>query len=83
MVRLHRFLSSKNSAAANRAIATIRKSVRMLAAYPQIGRPVEEMSPEFREWLVEFGQSAYVVLYHYDEREAVIVAVRHGREAGY
>lgn len=55
----------------------------MLAAYPQIGRPVEEMSPEFREWLVEFGQSAYVVLYHYDGREAVIVAVRHGREAGY
>lgn len=55
----------------------------MLANHPEIGRPVEEMPPEFREWVVEFGQSAYVVLYHFDGREVVIVAARHGREAGY
>jgi plasmid stabilization system protein ParE len=55
----------------------------MLAMHPEIGRPVEEMAPEFREWVIEFGQGAYVALYHYDGHEVVILAVRHGREAGY
>jgi plasmid stabilization system protein ParE len=41
------------------------------------------MPPEFREWIIEFGQKAYVVLYLYDSKEVVILAVRHGREAGY
>jgi plasmid stabilization system protein ParE len=83
MLRLHQFLAPKNPGAATRAIATIRAGVSLLAAHPEIGRPVEEMPSEFREWLIEFGQSAYVALYHYDGREIVILAVRHGREAGY
>lgn len=41
------------------------------------------MLPEFREWVVEFGQRAYVALYHFDGEQVVILAVRHGREAGY
>ncbi len=43
----------------------------------------EELPPEFREWIIDFGQGAYVVLYHYDGKEVVILAVRHGREVGY
>jgi plasmid stabilization system protein ParE len=83
IVRLHSFLTPKSPAAAMRAIAAIRTGVKVLAKHPEIGRPVEEMPPEFREWIIEFGQSAYVVLYHFDGREVVLVAVRHGREAGY
>jgi plasmid stabilization system protein ParE len=83
VVRLHRFLSSKNPAAGSRAVATIRAGVKILAAHPEIGRPVEEMVPEFREWVIEFGQGTYVALYHYDGSEIVILAVRQGREAGY
>ncbi|HEX9112403.1 MAG TPA: type II toxin-antitoxin system RelE/ParE family toxin [Terriglobales bacterium] len=41
------------------------------------------MPPEFREWVIEFGSAAYVALYHYDGKQIVILAVRHGREAGY
>lgn len=81
--RLHNFLAAENKNAAQRAIATIRQGVKVLAAHPEIGRPVEEMPPEFREWVIEFGQGAYVALYHYDGNEAVILAIRHGREAGY
>jgi len=33
-----------------------------LGRHPEIGRRVEE--PEFREWVIEFGHGAYVVLYH-------------------
>jgi plasmid stabilization system protein ParE len=41
------------------------------------------LPPEFREWAIEFGQGAYVALYRYDGKQVVILAVRHGREAGY
>jgi plasmid stabilization system protein ParE len=41
------------------------------------------MLPEFREWVIEFGHGAYIALYHYDGKLVVILAVRHGREAGY
>jgi plasmid stabilization system protein ParE len=81
--RLHQFLAPKSPDAARRAIKAIRQGVKMLGKHPKIGRPVEEMPPEFREWVIEFGHGAYVVLYHYDGKRIVILAVRHGREAGY
>ncbi len=83
VTRLHDFLSPKSRDAARRAIKLIRQGVKILTKNPEIGRPVDELPPEFREWIVEFGQGAYVVLYRYDGKEAVILAIRHGREAGY
>jgi plasmid stabilization system protein ParE len=83
VARLHDFLAPKNPAAAKRAIKAIRQGIKALGKHPEIGRPVEEMPPEFREWVIEFGQGAYVALYRYDGKEVVILAVRHGREAGY
>jgi plasmid stabilization system protein ParE len=53
------------------------------AKHPEIGRPVEELPPEFREWVIEFGQGACIALYRYDGEQVVILTVRHGREAGY
>lgn len=81
--RLHSFLASKNPSAARRAIATIRHGVKLLGQHPQVGRPVAELPPEIREWPIGFGSGGYVVLYRIDDREVVILAVRHGREAGY
>jgi plasmid stabilization system protein ParE len=81
--RLHDFLAPKSRDAAKRAVKTIRQGIKALGKYPEIGRPVEEMPAEFREWVIEFGHGAYVALYHYDGKQVVILAVRHGREAGY
>jgi plasmid stabilization system protein ParE len=83
VARLHQFLAPKSEEAARRAVKTIRQGVKALGKHPEIGRLVEEMPPEFREWVIEFGHSAYVVLYHYDGKQVVILAARHGREAGY
>jgi len=83
VARLHDFLAPKSSDAAKRAVKAIRQGIKALGKHPQIGRPVEDMPPEFREWIIEFGRSAYVVLYHFDGKQVVILAVRHGREAGY
>lgn len=81
--RLYRFLAAKSSEAAQRAIKAIRTEVRILESRPEIGRPIEGMEPEFREWLVDYGDSGYVALYRYDGQTAVILAVRHQKEVSY
>ena len=83
VARLHAFLKSKNREAASRAVSAIRDSVKILAAHPEIGRPVDDMEPEFRDWLIEFGDGGYVARYHYDGRDVVVLTVRHTKEAGY
>jgi len=81
--RLYRFLASKNANAATQAVKAIREGVKILARHPEIGRPAEDMEPEYREWLIHFGDSGYIALYHYDGETVLILAVRHQREAGY
>jgi len=81
--RLYRFLASSNITAAMRAIAAIRTELKILAQQPEIGRPITEMGHEFREWLIAFGDSGYVVLYRFDGTQLIILAVRHQKEAGY
>jgi plasmid stabilization system protein ParE len=81
--RLHRFLKNNNPDAAQRAVKAIRQGVRLLATHPEAGRPADDMPPEFREWIIDFGNGGYVSLYRYDGAKVVILAVRHTREAGY
>jgi len=74
LAHLNGFLTPKNRDAARRAARTIRQGVKALAAQPEIGRPVDEMPPEFREWFIHFGSSGYVVLYRYDGSQVAILA---------
>jgi plasmid stabilization system protein ParE len=83
MQRLHRFLAEKNPDAARRAVQAIRQGVKVLAKQPGIGRPAQDMEPEFREWLIDFGDTGYVVMYRFDGTTAVLLALRHQREAGF
>ena len=81
--RLYRFLAEKNVSTAKRGVRAIREGMKVIIKQPGIGRPVEDMEPEFREWLIDFGESGYVVLYRYDGENAAVLAVRHQRELGY
>ena len=81
--RLYRSLSEKNVDAARRAVKAIRDGVKRLMHQPGMGRPADEMDPEFREWMIDFGDSGYVALYRFDGQTAIIIAVRHQRELGY
>lgn len=83
LTRLHAFVAGKNVDAARRAVGAIREGARLLEQHPHAGRPLEGMEPEFREWLVEFGGRGYVMAYRFDGGDAVVLAVRHTREAGY
>ncbi|TMU20175.1 type II toxin-antitoxin system RelE/ParE family toxin [Halomonas sp. ATBC28] len=81
--RLYRFFAIKDVDAARRAMKTLRAGVKILAHQPEIGRPVDDMDPMFREWLINFGTSGYIALYRFDGETATILAVRHQKEAGY
>ena len=50
---------------------------------PGIGRPIEGMEPEYREWMINFGNSGNIVLYRYERDFVTILAVRHKKEVGY
>nr|WP_301925845.1 type II toxin-antitoxin system RelE/ParE family toxin [Xanthomonas fragariae] len=41
------------------------------------------MAPEFRDWLIDFGDSGYVARYRINENMVTILAVRHQKEAGF
>jgi plasmid stabilization system protein ParE len=81
--RLHDFLAPKNRDAARRAVQAIRQSLNLLGAHPELGRQARTMPPGFREWFIRFGDGGYVALYRYQEDMVAILAIRHGREAGY
>lgn len=83
LTRLREFLRPKSPVAAQRAAATITKTIQLLGQHPQIGRPVEDMDPEFRELVIDFGDSGYIALYRLEGDAVVVLAIRHQREVGY
>ena len=58
------------------------KAPLMLAKTPRIGRPVEDIDPEYREKPISFGNSGYVAMYRLDGETVLILAVRHQKEVG-
>ncbi len=80
--RLYRFLASKNMDAARRAVQAIRQGVKVLTLQPGMGRPIEDLPVEFREWLIDFGDSGYGARYRLDGDGIVVLAERHQKEAG-
>jgi plasmid stabilization system protein ParE len=81
--RLYRFLPPKNLDAAMRAVKTIRQAVKMLEQQSGVGRPIEDMPDEFREWIIDFGDSGYVARYRIAPDAVTILAVRHQKEVGF
>lgn len=56
--------------------------MKTLGAHPRLGRLLDDLPDSFREWLIDFRDSGYVVRYHVGGDVVTILAVRHQREAG-
>ena len=80
--RLREFLRPLNPASAKRVSERIRNSLQMLGHQPHIGRPIEELPNEFREWVIEFGDNGYLVRYRIDADSVTILSMRRQKEAG-
>jgi plasmid stabilization system protein ParE len=83
LLRLRAFLRQKSPAVAKRVAEAIAKAVKALSVYPQMGRPAEDMEPENRELLIDFGDSGYVALYRHDNDFVTVLALKHQKEVGY
>jgi len=81
--RLYHFLAPKNPDAAKRAVKAIRQGVNVLEQQPGIGRPIEDMDNEFRDWIIDFGDSGYVARYRVGQNSVTVLAVRHQKEVGF
>lgn len=81
--RLYRFLAPKNLDAARRAVNAVRQGVKVLILQPGVGRPIEDMDDEFRDWIIDFGDSGYVARYRVDSQYISILAVKHQKEVGF
>ena len=81
--RLREFLRPLDPVAAKRASERIRNSLQVLGHQPHIGRPIEELPDEFREWVIEFGDNGYLVRYRIDADSVTILSMRHQKEAGF
>ncbi len=80
--RLREFLRPKNPGAAKSAADKMVKAASSLKDYPAIGKPVEDL-PGYYDVVLNFGFRNYVMRYHIFEEIIFIVALRHGREAGF
>lgn len=81
--RLREFLRPKSADAARRAGEVIRQGVQILSAHPRLGRMIDDLPEQFREWPIDFGDSGYVVRYRITDDAVTILAIRHQKEAGY
>ncbi len=61
----------------------ILKAVQVLGLQPHIGRPIEDLPDEFREWVIDFGDSGYVARYRIDGDVVTVLSVRHQKEVGF
>lgn len=80
--RLRDFLRTKDPDAARRAGDTIRQGVAILGTHPRLGRMLDDLPEQFREWLIDFGDSGYVARYRTEAETVTILAIRHQKEAG-
>ncbi len=81
--RMREFLRHKNPAAAQRAGQAIAQALQVLGHQPLMGRPVEDLPDNYREWIIDFGNTGYVARYRVDAQAVVVLAVRHQKEAGF
>jgi plasmid stabilization system protein ParE len=79
--RFRNFILPNNKKAAERAVDTIKKHVQLLNVHPQIGKPAD--IPEFRDLIITFGSSSYILRYRIEGNAIIIVALKHAKEAGF
>lgn len=75
--RLHDFVYEKNQVAAKEAAGAILNGTKHIEKFPEIGKPVENLEPKFREFIVPFGARGYIIRYCSEKDIVVILAIRH------
>jgi plasmid stabilization system protein ParE len=84
--RLYDFLSDQDAFFAERAVEAIEKAYEFLRFMPESCRraPTRLDGHVYREMIVKFGRSGYLILFEIQGDETVsVIAVKHQRESDY
>ena len=82
--RLFRFQLELDVESARRAREAIEKGMEFVKEFPFSCRKADPSNPFFREMVISFGASGYVVMFEIeDEKHVTILAVRHQHEEDY
>ena len=73
----------KSIEVAQRSASVIIKAIQVLGLQPGIGRPAEDLGPDYRELPIDFGNSGYLALYRLVGEDVIILALRHQLEDKY
>jgi len=80
LVRLAKFLSTKDKLVAKRAISIIRSEIEKASILPDRYRPVPDLM-HFREIIIDFGSSGYIARFRYEQGgDIFIVRIKHQLE---
>lgn len=77
--RLFSFLRDKNTNAAIRYAQALLAGTRLLASFPEAGRPMND-DTQRRELFIAFGNGGYVLRYIIDAETVAIIRVWHSKE---
>ncbi|MDP1827272.1 MAG: type II toxin-antitoxin system RelE/ParE family toxin [Archangium sp.] len=85
LLELHAFLAEHSVDAAEAALGTIERGLRLLEEFPWSCRASTAVPrSRFRELVIPFGRRGYVALFELEGDDVVtILAVRHQRESDY
>lgn len=73
----------KSIQAAQRSASVTIKAIQILGLQPGIGRPAEDLGPDYRELPIDFGSSGCLALYRLVGEDVIILALRHQLENKY
>ena len=80
LVRLAKFLSTKDKLVAKRAISIIRSEIEKAVILPDRYRPVPDLM-HFREIIIDFGSSGYIARFRHEQGgDIFIVRIKHQLE---
>lgn len=80
LIRLAKFLGTKDKIVAKRAVTIIRSEIAKVAVLPDRYRPVPDMM-HFREIIIDFGSSGYIARFrHENGGDIFIVRIKHQLE---
>lgn len=78
IIRLRKFLESKNVRAAQRAANTISKAINLISDNPYIKNKIE--GEEDREFFTSFGKNGYILRYRIEHENIILLRIWHTRE---
>jgi plasmid stabilization system protein ParE len=77
LARLEEFIATESRRQAARAIARILRGLRNLEHFPEMGKDIGE---GFRELVLRYGKSGYVIRYRVADDAVLITRIWHGKE---